>query len=88
MKLLLKWLFLAVYHDFHWVLAATKLLTAKRHSLYVTELESEILERFGVGHFTSDSATLLTSLSMACYQGQKGMPWRPYVISATEKFYS
>ena len=53
------------------MLVATKLLTAKLYSLYVKESESvpEILERselgvgvgnFGkVGHFTSDSATLL-----------------------------
>jgi len=34
---------IAVYHDFHWVLDATKFLTAKIHSLYVKELE--ILER-------------------------------------------
>ena len=60
---------LAVYHDFHWVLVATKLLAAKLHSLYVKESEWEIwkvrswsrnFERVGVGvrHFTSDSATL------------------------------
>jgi len=34
-----------VYHDFHWVLVAIKLLTGKLHSLYVKESESEILER-------------------------------------------
>jgi len=36
---------LAVYHDFHWLLVSTKLLTAKLHSRYVEESESEILER-------------------------------------------
>jgi len=35
----------AVYHDFHWLLVATKLFTAKHHSCHVRELESEILER-------------------------------------------
>ena len=35
--------FLAVHHDFHWLLIATKLLTAKFQSLYVKR--SEILER-------------------------------------------
>jgi len=33
-----------VYHDFHWVLVATKFLDAKLHSLYVKESESEIWE--------------------------------------------
>jgi len=33
-KLLLKQRILAVHHDFHWLLVATKLLTAKRHALY------------------------------------------------------
>ena len=36
---------LAVYHGFHWVLVATKLLAAKLHSLYVKKWESEISER-------------------------------------------
>jgi len=49
MKLLLKQRILAVYHDFHWVLAATKFLAAKLHSLYVKESESEILERSELG---------------------------------------
>jgi len=39
LKLLLKQSILALYHDFHWVLDATKRL----HSLYIKE--SEILER-------------------------------------------
>ena len=43
-KLLLKQSILAVRHDFY-LLVATKLLTAKLHSLYVKEPESEILER-------------------------------------------
>ena len=53
LKLLLKQRILAVYHDFHWLLVATKMLTAKFHSLYVksrsrkfwklSELESDIL---------------------------------------------
>ena len=34
-----------VYHDFHWLLVATKLLTAKLYSLYAKESESEILKR-------------------------------------------
>ena len=40
LKLLLKRKILAVYHDFHWLLVATKLLTAKLHTLYVKESES------------------------------------------------
>jgi len=55
LELLLKQIFLAVHHDFHWLLIATKLLTAKLHSLYVKESESEILEslgsELGVGNF-------------------------------------
>jgi len=43
MKLLLKQRILAVYHDFHYVLVATKFLTVKFHSGYVKE--SEIVER-------------------------------------------
>jgi len=31
LKFLLKLRILAVYHDFHWLLVATKLLTAKLH---------------------------------------------------------
>jgi len=34
---------LAVYHDFDWLLIATKLLTSTLHSQYVKESESEIL---------------------------------------------
>jgi len=51
LKLLLTQRILAVYHDFHWVLVATKFLTVKCHSLYVKESgilensELEILER-------------------------------------------
>jgi len=44
-KLLLKQRILAVCHDFHWVLVASKLLTVKLHSFYVKQSESEILER-------------------------------------------
>jgi len=44
---LLKQKIFAVHHDFHWLLVATKLLTAKLHSRYVKEPESmsEVLER-------------------------------------------
>jgi len=56
-KLLLKQIIIAVYHDFHWLLVATKFLAAKLYSLYVKESESGI----GAGHFTSDSATLIKS---------------------------
>jgi len=45
LKLWLKQIILVVYHDLYWVLVATKLLTAKLHSLNVKESESEILER-------------------------------------------
>ena len=46
LKRLLKQRILAVYHDFNWLLIATKLLKAKLHSLYVKQPESlsEILE--------------------------------------------
>ena len=63
MKLLLKQRIQAVYHDFHWLLLATKLFTAKLHSLYVKGSESgvgifgKVEIGVGVGHFTSDSAT-------------------------------
>ena len=40
LKLLLKQIIFAVYHDFHWLLVATKLLTAKLHPW-----EWKILER-------------------------------------------
>jgi len=56
LKLLLKQRLLAVYHDLHWLLVATKLLEAKLHS------RSRTVGNFGkvrVGRFTSDSATLL-----------------------------
>jgi len=48
LKLLLKQSILAVYHDFRWLLVASKLLTAKRHSCYVM-LRS--WRRESVGHF-------------------------------------
>ena len=44
LKLLLKQRFAAVDHDFHWLLIAKRLLTAKLHSLYIKESESELLE--------------------------------------------
>jgi len=53
MKHLLKQRILAVHHDFHWVLVATKILTAKLHPHSAQE------SGVGVGHFTSESATLL-----------------------------
>jgi len=45
LKLLLKQRTLAVHHYFHWLLVATKLLTAKFHSRYVKDSESEVVER-------------------------------------------
>jgi len=59
MKLLLKQRILAVHNGFHWLIVATKLLTAKLHSLYVKE--SEILERLESGHFTYGTTTLITT---------------------------
>jgi len=47
LKVLLKHRILAVYHDFHWLLLAAKLLTAKLHSRYVRG--SEIPERSELG---------------------------------------
>ena len=66
MKLLLKQIILAVYHDFHWALVATKFLAAKLRSLCFNGKSWKgrswggNFERVGVGvrHFTSDSATL------------------------------
>jgi len=73
MKLLLKQRFLAVHHDFHFV------LPAKFHFLYVKESEmwKGWSRKFwkvqvgnfgkggvGVGYFTSDSATLLISSTL------------------------
>jgi len=55
----LKQRILAVRHYFHRLLVAAKLLTAKRHSRYVKESESRNFGKVGVGHFTSDSTTLL-----------------------------
>jgi len=45
---LLKQGILSVYHDFHGLLVATKLLTAKRQSCYDKVSESDILERSGI----------------------------------------
>ena len=57
-----------MYHAFHWVLVATKFLTAKSHAIYVKKLELEILERSKVESesdiFTSDSATLVMGVSL------------------------
>ena len=39
LKFLLKLRILAVYNDFHWLLVATKLLTAKLHSCHAKESE-------------------------------------------------
>jgi len=44
LKFLLKPRILAVYHAFHLLLVATKLLTAKLHPRHVKESVSEILE--------------------------------------------
>jgi len=47
-----------LYHDFHWLLVATEVLTDKLHSLYVKESKSTILER-------SESNILLPTLHPA-----------------------
>ena len=52
-KLLLKQIVFAMYHDFHWLLVGTKLLTAKLHSHYVNESRVGNFGKVGVGHFTS-----------------------------------
>ena len=61
LRFLLKQRLLAVYHDFHWLLVATKFLTAKLHSLYVKALGVGNFGNVGVGveQFNSDSATLV-----------------------------
>jgi len=46
LKLFLNQIILAVYHNFHWVLIATKLLTAKLHSLNVNTLASAKIRGF------------------------------------------
>jgi len=67
LKLLLKQRILAVYHDFHQVLVATKFLTAKLHSLYVVESRKFWKGReSGVGNFNSYSTTLINSLGHVC----------------------
>jgi len=55
----LKQIILAVHHDFHCLLLATKLLTAALHSRYVKESESEILEWLDI----------LTPTPQPCTQG-------------------
>ena len=68
MKLFLKQRILALYRDFHLLLVAIKLLTEKIHSFHVKESVTGVGNfgkvRAGValGHFTSDSATLVMSL--------------------------
>jgi len=59
MKRLLKQRILALYHDFHWVVDATKFLTVKIHSIYVKESGDGPFGKVGVGvgHLISDSAT-------------------------------
>ena len=73
----LKQRFLAVHHDFHWQLIATKLLTAKLHTLYFKERGRKFLKcrRFWkdwsrsrifylrLGGKISDSATLVSALA-------------------------
>ena len=51
LKFLWKLRILAVYHDFHWLLVATTLLTVQLHSCYVKESESENFKKVGVGDF-------------------------------------
>jgi len=69
LKLLLKQRILAVNHDFHRVLVATKLLTAKLHSLYVKKSGVGKFGKVGLGtrvrNFTSDSATFEAGLVRA-----------------------
>jgi len=52
-EIFMKLRILAVYHDFHWLLLATKFLTAELHSSYAKKSESEILER-SESEFESD----------------------------------
>jgi len=53
----------AVYHAFHSLLVATKLLTAKLHSCYAKESWVGNFGKVGVGHFNSDCATVLDLLN-------------------------
>jgi len=42
---LLKHIILAAHHDFHWLLVATKIFSAKLHAYYAKQLEAGILKR-------------------------------------------
>ena len=72
LKRLLIQIIIAVFHDFHWLLVATKLLTAKLYSLYVKESVVGNIWKVGVGvrHFTSDSPTLPRDKDLALFRGQ------------------
>ena len=55
-KLLLKQRILAVHNDFHWLLVATKLLTAKLHSCYVwVGVWSFFFSLWHFGHFFAET---------------------------------
>ena len=54
LKLLMKPRIVAVHHDFHWLVFATKLLTAKLHSRYIKKLVS--------GNFESQESELETNI--------------------------
>ena len=68
LKFLWKLIILVVYHDFHWLLVATKLLTAKLYSCYAKESESRVgnfgmagvrnFEKVGVGNFGANISPL------------------------------
>ena len=88
MKLLLKHIILAVYHDFHWVLLLQKSWQPNLiHFILIKEPGCGHFGKVGVGvgHFTSDPATPLlapatqTATSLLCYVYQNRcfeMAWK------------
>jgi len=85
-----------VHQDFHWLIIATKLLTAKLHSLYVKESESgvrvghfwNVVVGVGVGYSTSNSGTLVDSevfWILCCRTGLTGW-WDKQFVQRKEKF--
>ena len=85
-----------MHQDFHWLIIATKLLTAKLHSLYVKESESgvrvghfwNVVVGVGVGYSTSNSGTLVDSevfWILCCRTGLTGW-WDKQFVQRKEKF--
>ena len=72
LKLLLKQRIIAVQHDFHWLLVAAKLLTAKVHSRWVRgwnfgKVQLVKFWKLGVGQFVFDSAILKSTAVLSWF---------------------